>query len=367
MEERLAGALGPVPRTLPGGDYFSQLAQTFSTDLATLQLIRILAGIPENAELERAFRSHLRRVRTIDLAGEHRLGACMAALDPPLIWFVPGWFHETQPGTGANFFRQRALLDRLGVENGLVPVIENGTVEENALIIADRIRARGEGEAIILVSSSKGGPEVAHALGHVLAPEETRPVRAWINIGGLLRGSPLADLATSWPARWAVPLYFEIEGLDPGESVASLTTATSEARLAVQTIPEHVMLINFAGIPLSGQVSEAAAFGYGRMRELGPNDGLTPITDEFAHGGRTIVQVGLDHYYRDPELDLKTVALALTVMTELGHELPPACRAGSIRNQNSRPMARSTEKRPAPWTTKRKQMADHRMDFSAPE
>jgi hypothetical protein len=128
-----------------------------------------------------------------------------------------------------------------------------------------------------------------------------------------------------------VPLYFEIEGLDPGESIASLTTAKSEERLAAQTIPPHIMLINFTGIPLSGQVSEAAAFGYGRMRELGPNDGLTPITDELAHGGRTIVQVGLDHYYRDPELDLKTVALALTVMTELGHDLPPACRSGTGR------------------------------------
>ena len=40
--------------------------------------------------------------------------------------------------------------------------------------------------------------------------------------------------------------------------------------------------------------------------------------DETAHGGLTIVQPGLDHYYRDPELDLKTLALALTVMLELG-------------------------------------------------
>jgi hypothetical protein len=41
------------------------------------------------------------------------------------------------------------------------------------------------------------------------------------------------------------------------------------------------------------------------------------------------VQVGLDHYYRDSELDLKTVALALTVVTELGDQLPPSCRAAS--------------------------------------
>ena len=47
--------------------------------------------------------------------------------------------------------------------------------------------------------------------------------------------------------------------------------------------------------------------------------------DELAHGGPAILQVGLDHYYRDPELDLKTLALALTVMLELGHVLPETC------------------------------------------
>jgi hypothetical protein len=65
------------------------------------------------------------------------------------------------------------------------------------------------------------------------------------------------------------------------------------------------------------------------MRALGPNDGLTPLIDVLAHGGRTIVQVGLDHYYRDPELDLKTVALALTVASELGSELPAPCRGAN--------------------------------------
>lgn len=315
-----------MPRAVPEADYFTRLSGIFSTDLATLQLIRVLAGVPENARLERVFQDQLERVRSLGSAGDERLSACLEAVDPPPVWFAPGWFYRSQPGTGANFFRQRLLLDRLGVDNRLLPVIENGTIEENAAIIAEMIRGLEADEAIILVSASKGGPEVAHALGYLLAPEETRPVRAWINIGGPLRGSPLADFAESWPIRWLTPLYYHFEGLDPDRSIASLTTERSRARLARQHIPAHVMIINFAGIPLSGHVSEAAEFGYGRMRDLGPNDGLTPIADELAHGGRTIVQVGLDHYYRDPELDVKTVALTLTVMDELGHDLPPACR-----------------------------------------
>ena len=53
---------------------------------------------------------------------------------------------------------------------------------------------------------------------------------------------------------WLAPLYFAyVEGRDPGESVASLTTEHSAARLAREAIPEHVMIINFLGVPLSGQ------------------------------------------------------------------------------------------------------------------
>ena len=58
--------------------------------------------------------------------------------------------------------------------------------------------------------------------------------------------------------------------------------------------------------------------------------------DETAHGGLTIVQPGLDHYYRDPELDLKTLALALTVMLELGRSVPAACQP---RSAAAAPMA----------------------------
>ena len=207
-------------------------------------------------------------------------------------------------------------------------MIENGTVEDNAAIIAEEVRRFDETERpVILISASKGGPEVAHALGHVLAPGETGAVQAWINVGGLLKGAPLADWASLWPRSWLAELYYRYQGLDPGESIASLTTERSRARFAEQTIPEHVLIVNFVGVPLSGHISPGAEFGYARTRKAGPNDGLTAIMDEVAHGGPAILQVGLDHYYRDPELDLKTLALALTVMLELGRPLPDACAA----------------------------------------
>ena len=331
LDRRLAVAFARLSDGVPTGPELAGLSRELSTDVATLYLIERLAERPENVRLQRVFTDHLGRVRALAADPAGALGACVAALDLPTVWFVPGWFYLSNPETGADFHRQRALFARLGIAHRLVPLVENGTIETNAALLADELRALDPArDRVMLVSASKGGPEVADAMGALLSPAETRPVAAWINVGGPLRGSPLADWATSWPIAWLAPLYFAyVEERDPGESVASLTTARSAARLAREAIPEHVMIINFLGAPLSGQISPAAEFGYGMMRPLGPNDGLTPLIDVLAHGGRTIVQVGLDHYYRDPELDLKTLALALTVATELGSELPPVCLGAS--------------------------------------
>ena len=331
LERRLQAAFARVSGGVPTRADLARLSRELSTDLATLFLIERLGEVPEHARLQGVFEGHLERVRVMAAGGVDELRACVQALDLPVVWFAPGWFYESNPETGADFHRQRALFERLGIEHRLVRVVENGTIETNAAIIANELRALDpERDRVMLVSASKGGPEVAHAIGHLLRPEETRPVEAWVNVGGPLRGSPLADWATSWPIAWLAPLYFAyVEERDPGDSVASLTTARSEARLAREDIPEHVLIINFVGVPLSGHISEASEFGYARMRPLGPNDGLTPVIDKLAHGGGAIVQVGLDHYYRDPDLDLKTVALALTVVTELRDPLPPSCRAAS--------------------------------------
>jgi hypothetical protein len=325
LDRRIEAGLAGLPEE-PNREDFRKLAEAVSVDLATLRLIEVLSKDATNAKAKALFLRELGRIR--DLKGEpgRRLEACIEGFELPMLLFAPGWFYESNPGSGADFARQRALLGRLGVDTRLIPVLENGTVEENAAIIAEEIRRFDETERpVILISASKGGPEVAHALGHVLGDGETGVVRAWINAGGLLKGAPLADWASVSPRSWLAELYYWYQGLDPGESIASLTMERSRARLAEQTIPEHVRIVNFVGVPLSGHISPGAEFGYARTRTAGPNDGLTAIMDELAHGGPAILQVGLDHYYRDPELDLKTLALALTVMIDLGRPPPEAC------------------------------------------
>ena len=47
---------------------------------------------------------------------------------------------------------------------------------------------------------------------------------------------------------------------------------------------------------------------------MGPNDGLTTLTDELTSQGIVITELGLDHYYSDPRIDQKAIALLHTAL-----------------------------------------------------
>jgi hypothetical protein len=136
-------------------------------------------------------------------------------------------------------------------------------------------------------------------------------VKAWVNIGGVLRGSALADRALTWPTCWFVKL-FVING-DSFDGIESLATLHSAERADHIKLPFDIIVLNYVGIPLSGQVSERARLGYSLLREHGPNDGLTQIIDEIPAASITIAEIGLDHFFNDPGIHIKTIALTNTV------------------------------------------------------
>jgi hypothetical protein len=51
---------------------------------------------------------------------------------------------------------------------------------------------------------------------------------------------------------------------------------------------------------------------------------LTPIVDEIPSDSITIAELGLDHFFTDPEIHIKTVALANTILWLVeGYSEPP--------------------------------------------
>lgn len=218
--------------------------------------------------------------------------------------------------------KARKIITEAGLENYLIEIEETGTVEENANYLAKEIiRYNHINKNLILVSASSGSPVVLQAIGEFLQPSQLMNVIAWVNIGGILKGSPAADAAVRWPRRWFTKIYLIRKGWRY-DSLESMTTAKSQNRFKRVNLPPHIFYLNYIGIPLSGQVTTLAKERYLSMRAHGPNDGITLIIDEIIPNSVTIVELGSDHYYLDPKIDLKTVALAQLVINHhesLGH------------------------------------------------
>lgn len=288
------------------------LTERFSADLATLYLVDRLYRDERNARFQRAFHEQLARIRAqggaVALPSEYRRY---------LMVFVPGYAYALDRTTGADLGRQRDLFERAGFDTVLIETDELGNVEPNAKIVAEQIlRLSAQGRPIVLVSASKGGAEAALALGRELTPAQARQVRAWVSIGGLLRGSPYADWASQWPRKWLAGAAFLWRGLKP-RVIRNLTTEKRRAVFDDLAFSPHTLMLQYVGAPLSGHIEKGVRGRYKVIKKIGPNDGLTLLLDEIIAGSAVITDIGLDHYYRDPEIDLKTLALAIVVLEAL--------------------------------------------------
>ena len=300
--------------SLPSEPTLSYLTTRYSPDVATLFFVEAVSAHHPSRSIQGEYEETVQRLmRTgeapaVDLSGSRLTVA-----------FAPGWFYESYGAeTGADFQKQLDQLAQVGVPAELIETDENGTVESNAKVIADALRRlQRQGRQVLVVSGSKSGAEVAIALGDTLAPEETTDILAWLSIGGVHRGSPFADWALNPTVCWISKLHLGLQGFDL-QGALSLQTSPRRDHFAKLQFPEHLLLVSYVPAPLSGDISNRGAFGYSRMRHLGPNDGLTMLVDQLLPGGLTIVEPGVDHYFDHPDRELRALALLEVLLTRLG-------------------------------------------------
>jgi hypothetical protein len=327
----VAGGASSVRAGLPdcspneiSSDALEQLSQRHSVDTAALYAATCL--IRQNWEIMVEFQATLDRLRRSDAGGRD---AAARRLRTHTLVFVPGWdYVDSGSETGADYVRQRELFTRLGVENILVTIDPNGSVEENAAVVVDTIqRLSATGRRLVVVSASSGSLAAALALGGETGRMRPAAVEGWLNLGGILGGMPLIDVYSSGLRRHLLNLFIGIQGWRT-EAVESMSRARSHARLATLHIPESLKVFNYVGIPLTGDISDRARFFHSGLLPLGPNDGLTLITDPILPGTQSIVALGQDHFFADdPELELKTLALASVI----GRRLEGRRRLASLR------------------------------------
>ncbi len=88
------------------------------------------------------------------------------------------------------------------------------------------------------------------------------------------------------------------------------------------SLPSDVLMLQYVGAPLSGHIGEETRDRYRILRRFGPNDALTLLADELITDGFVVTEVGLDHYFRAPDIDIRTVALTYAVLDELERRAP---------------------------------------------
>jgi len=289
-----------------------KLSVTFSVDFAALFLADHLWSNKENSNLQKTFRRFVEEEEDNTYSYQSRYSSYM-------MLFVPGWdYVENGHITGADFATPRVLVADLGIENHLVEIPPNGSVEDNADYLSKELIVRGQsGKKIIIVGASSAGPAIHLSLGEQLGKEQLQSVAAWINIGGILQGSPLVDYFQQWPQRWLFNIVLWYEGWDK-DKLISMSAKASRKRFSRLSLSNNVLVINYLGLSLSGQLSEYSKTKYPLLAPEGPNDGLTLLVDVILPGSMTIIAIGSDHFFaEDPLIDVKTVALTKTVISYL--------------------------------------------------
>ena len=299
---------------VPSREQLKLLADEYSVDFAAIFYADHLHAQEQNRTIQQVFNDTLSTGGTAaDL--QH------ASLDKYLFLFVPGWdYVENGHITGADFAVQRILFTAFGVENHLVTIPPHGSVEENADVLTRTIEQHhGKGKIVVLVGASSAGPSIYLSLAENRHNLTFDNVKGWLNIGGILQGSPVIDYYQVWPRSWYFNVAVWSQGWDK-DKILSLSTGESRKRLEqLAGIDPDILVINYIGLPLSGAVSRYAADYYSKLAAEGPNDGLSFLPDMVVPNSLTIIAPGRDHFLaEDPMINDKTIALLKVVIAYLG-------------------------------------------------
>lgn len=284
------------------------LTNTLSVDFATLFFAQRMYSEPKNKEAQNLFQSYI-----ISQDNEQTMPNCTNVNEYAYV-FVPGLFYIRHSELGGDFKTQREQLNQMGLTTYLIEINEVGTVLENAQIIAKELkRLSATHQKMVVVSASKGGPDLAYALGKLMSWNESKSIKAWISLGGVLRGSQVADnYLTGLNRLYAKTILFFAGGNI--DFVEDLSIEKSIDRFNSLCFPEDLLIIHYVGAPLSSQVSKKVKKNFNILSKMGPNDGLTTLIDELTPQGIVITELGLDHFYKDENIDKKTIALMYTAL-----------------------------------------------------
>jgi hypothetical protein len=203
-------------------------------------------------------------------------------------------------------------------------------------------------EQIIVMSLSKGSADVKMALDRAEAGQAFARVPAWVNVCGLLDGSPVVNrfLANEIAAEEIVLQWFHRR--DP-DQVRKILQACRECGRELKSplsreldLPRHLQMFNIVAFPTSDTLSyEHTRIFHALMADDGPNDGFGLIADQISTPGVIYPVWGADHYldrFLDVEALLSTLFAIVVERCGLAaatSPIPAASIAGSDVDLNT--------------------------------
>ncbi len=287
----------------------AQIAAEQGVDFATALLYQRIVDSPDHGSM----------IAEIDSMPAYAATPCRP--DTRVV-IVPGAFYRKFKNSGADGQEVRAAAAELGYATDIIPLNEFGALSENAVIIGDWLEGQTDGP-IILVSLSKGGSEMKLTLNSPNAKHTFRNVRAWINLSGLLNGSPMASWVFAHRLRtWRYRAILGVQGFDL-EYARGLAPGRDGLLDFDLQIPTHMRAVHVLGFPLARHMTTALGRRtHSRLRALGPNDGAILLGDACRTPGFIYPVWGADHYLQAQDGGLRLIALR--VLNYLAGEASPA-------------------------------------------
>jgi len=237
----------------------------------------------------------------------------------PRLVIVPAAFYRENPRSGADGHVVRAQAERLGWTVDSIPLVSDGSTSENARIICDWLSSQNDSR-LVLVSLSKGGSDIKLALSQPEAERAFERVACWINLCGILDGTPLSDWLLSWQVEAALSrLYYRVLGVDT-KFVRDLRRENGGPLDFALRLPAHLQLISVVGFPLRRHMTSGLGRRcYDRVARFGPNDGVIVLADVCAQPGLVYPIWGADHLLRSgADID----RLLSAILRFVGERLP---------------------------------------------
>jgi len=268
----------------------AELAREHGIDLATAMLYRHIRTSPP-------YREFIDRIENAAAAPDGVPGA-------PRVVVVPGAFHQEYRHTGADGARMMELARSLGWEAQRIKLPDLSPMVENARLIAE-ILGRERRRPTILLSLSKGSADVRTAFAIPQLAEAMADVRAWINLSGIVTGTPLVQWFRARPLRCCgVRVLLRLRG-QRFAVIDELQRGAGSALDGPIQLPSGVRAIHVMGFPLVRHLSDPwAQRGHARLAPLGPNDGGgNLLVDALRLPGDVYPMFGADHYLRPRWID----------------------------------------------------------------